>query len=156
MLTSTSVDYGAAVYGTSLPPGLGLQAGMVVQDPNTNHYRMLVINGSGGSLTAAAGDALVWSAASTFTVTTSSAIQQKVVGVNDLSNAAVVASGYFWMTIQGPVAKVKTTGTPAAGILLVTTATAGTLGAVTTNVTSCDLVATAATVSGANAAWMGI
>lgn len=152
MLTPVSVDNFSAVY-TTLPTGLGLQLGMVVQSPNDNHYRMLVQNVSGGSLTAAAGDAMVWSVALNYTVTTSSAIQQMVVGLNDLSGQAVANMAYFWVTIRGR-GKVKTTGTPASGTILVTTATAGTLGAVSTNVTQTTIVATAATSAGTNTIWM--
>ncbi len=153
--TPVSVDSGAAVYTLlSQLTNIGLQVGQIMQDVNSNHYRMLVQNNSGGTLTAAAGDALIWSSNSAKSVTTSSAIQQLVVGINDLSGQSVANGNYFWMTIRGDVAKVKTTGSPAANVILATTAIAGTLGAIGASVTQTTIVTTAAAVGATNTAYM--
>ena len=93
-VTPTSVDSGAAVYAT-LPSALGLQVGMIVQDPNTPHYRMLVKNATGGTIAAANGFALVWSGSVLlYQVVASSSANQLVIGCNDLSGQLIPIAGF--------------------------------------------------------------
>lgn len=157
MLTSTTVDSGSAVY-TSLPVGLGLTAGMIIQDPNTAHFRILVQNNSSGS-TIANNAALIWTTASNATgylVDASTAAAQVIAGVNDLANSTIAAGSFFWMTYKGP-ATVLVAASVSSGVQVVTSSTAGQLGAASTSAANqmTNVIVRAASGSGgATAAWI--
>ncbi len=153
---ATSVDSGAAVYAT-LPATLGLQVGMVVQDPNGYHWRMLVKNNSGGTIAAANGFALVFSGnVNLYQVVASSAANQLVVGCNDLSGQTIPIAGFFWMTIKGP-ANFLCLNATAAGAIVNSSATTGQLATgvtagAQTNITNTVLVGGSPALS---PCWMG-
>lgn len=59
-----------------------------------------------------------------FLVTTTSAVEQSVVGISEI---AITAGYYAWIVVRGPVSGVNVATSVAAGEVLVTTATAGRL-----------------------------
>lgn len=107
--------------------------GLEVEDPRNgfsgNRIKYFRANG-----TIAAGNAIhcdvsfATSAERHATVISTSAVDQRLEGANDISGVSVTSGQFFWGTVKGR-AQIKTTAA-AAGDRLGTTATGGTLGAI--------------------------
>lgn len=125
MLTPVSVDNVEAVYAT-LPEGLGLQVGMVVQEPNTGNFYQLVQHNAAALAALGIGYGVKWLAPEDYTVEFIEDIADFTVGGN--ANAVTIPAGsYFWMLKEGRGELFVLAGATA-GLIIAATATDGKLG----------------------------
>jgi len=129
----------------------GLQLGMVVQDANGPHYRMLV------QCNPSAGASLSVNAALKFVGTTLNyqvdmiaATTDIFVGVSDQAGVVIPASNYFWMTVRGPMTVLTKGAVTAQTLMCPDGSTAGTLKAITGSNVQTNLLSIAGNASGTN------
>ena len=127
MRTAATFGLKSDTYATAAAlAAAGLTVGMVVQDPNTGHERMLVKNTTG---TLAANAALKFVTPASYVVGPVTASGDYTIGANDLVGSTVTDSYYFWMTTKGFMTVLLATSINA-GVIVASNGTSGTLGTV--------------------------
>jgi hypothetical protein len=123
MLTPVTVGRANDVYA-SLPQALGLELGMVVQEPNTGDFRQLLQADPLAAAPLKVGGALKLTG--DYVVDMTAALGDIVYAVSDLAGVVIPAGSYFWATIQGNMNPLVADGV-SADELLVASAVAGVL-----------------------------
>jgi len=120
---------------TTLPTGLGYKLGDLIYPAvatgngilyNGNAVQLFQVAAS--STCPANGSFQLFGGATTFQIAATSAINQLVIGINDLSGSALTAAQYFFGTISG-YTSVLEAASVAANTVIVSSTTAGTLAA---------------------------
>ena len=128
MLTSATIGLASDTYASLTDAAAqGLTAGMIVQDPNLNRFRMLVHNGSGSTIGANAAVAL---SDADYNVAETGTSGQPVVGISDRVGGTVANGLYFWITVAG-LAYPLVAASVSAGSIVMASGTAGTMAVAT-------------------------
>lgn len=157
MLTPTTWGLATDVYtsltstsGNITSNASGLQLGMVVEDPNTGHYRMLVqCNPSASASLKINGSLKFVGTTIGYVVDMTSATTDFVCGFNDNAGVVIPAGNYFWMTTSGPVTMLVQNAVTANTAVTPSTTT-GTLQAITGTNVQTNLLCIAGNASGTN------
>lgn len=126
MLTSVSVGSFSDVY-TTLPDGLGLKLGMVVQEPNTFNFKQLVQHDAGASASLPVDAACQWEYAATesYICLCTTNTGEIIIGSNDNAGVVIPPGSYFWLSVKGFCNMLGAASISGAGVFLGATATDG-------------------------------